>query len=279
MNVKLVPVCLGLSLLFIVPQVSFATSGACSYHGGVNCSSGPGPTGKVMCNDGWEDSSVWYGNASACNAGKSNLEILSDICRYYPGWTDYYKGRLDKYNAEISTLSPTYTPSIKSTNNTTSNLSKCTGNQGDNAYDDFLSCLTHESDRIKDETARMQSEYQIAKENQDYYLNVTLPALLKQADKKAFDDTLNACTSKADQVFKSVDQPVEKTDFLTQMKKKYDQPSVKKSEEAVISPSVSAKKVLNELSSSETPTEMPWYKKVLKFFSNMLDAIMKLFKA
>ena len=280
MNVKLVPTCLGLSLLFIIPQVSFATSGACSYHGGVNCSSGPGPSGKVVCNDGWEDSSVWYGDASACNAGKSDLEVLSGICRYYSGWTGYYKGRLDKYMAEISILSPTYTP-IKSTNNTTNSLSKCTGNQGDNAYDDFLSCLTHESDRMKDETARVQSEYQIARENQDYYLNVTLPALLKQADRKAFDETLNVYVAKANQIFKgassqSINQtPVQKKETPLKVKEKTVGSSF--DDEKVVFDELSTKEVQSaQKSQIEEPVEIPWYKKVLKFFSGIFDSIISL---
>ena len=35
-------------------------SGACSYHGGVDCTAGPDTDGSVICNDGWRNSSVTY---------------------------------------------------------------------------------------------------------------------------------------------------------------------------------------------------------------------------
>jgi len=37
-----------------------AISGACSSHGGVNCSIGRQLNGKVYCNDGWTDSMADY---------------------------------------------------------------------------------------------------------------------------------------------------------------------------------------------------------------------------
>ncbi|MES2023856.1 MAG: hypothetical protein V4439_04175 [Patescibacteria group bacterium] len=52
---------------FIIPTISvFATSGACSYHGGVNCSVGATYTGKVQCNDGWVNSSVYFSDTDEC---------------------------------------------------------------------------------------------------------------------------------------------------------------------------------------------------------------------
>lgn len=38
-------------------------SGACSHHGGVDCSAGADSDGSVICSDGWRDSSVSY----SCN--------------------------------------------------------------------------------------------------------------------------------------------------------------------------------------------------------------------
>jgi hypothetical protein len=52
-------------LLFIIPLSANATSGACSYHGGVNCNS-ISPYGKVVCNDGWVNSSVNFADAEEC---------------------------------------------------------------------------------------------------------------------------------------------------------------------------------------------------------------------
>jgi hypothetical protein len=54
-----------LSLLF-APTLIFATSGACSYHNGVNCSAGGDLYGKVICNDGWTNSSVYFSDAEEC---------------------------------------------------------------------------------------------------------------------------------------------------------------------------------------------------------------------
>lgn len=50
------------------PIFVFATSGACSDHGGVNCSAGEGVSGQVICNDGWYESTVRYSDTSECQA-------------------------------------------------------------------------------------------------------------------------------------------------------------------------------------------------------------------
>lgn len=55
-----------LGILVLVPSPVSATSGACSYHNGVNCSAGPSSTGDVTCNDGWVNSSVAYYDADEC---------------------------------------------------------------------------------------------------------------------------------------------------------------------------------------------------------------------
>lgn len=49
------------------PFLTFATSGACSGHGGVSCSSGADWDGSVICNDGWKNSSVSYSSMSECS--------------------------------------------------------------------------------------------------------------------------------------------------------------------------------------------------------------------
>ena len=54
-------------LSFLVQhQTSYAVSGACSYHSGVNCSAGPSSNGSVICNDGWIDSSASYYSQTQC---------------------------------------------------------------------------------------------------------------------------------------------------------------------------------------------------------------------
>ena len=50
---------------------SNSSSGACSYHGGVNCSAGANLDGGVTCNDGWTDSSVSYSSVKECSSTES----------------------------------------------------------------------------------------------------------------------------------------------------------------------------------------------------------------
>jgi len=52
--------------LLLIPTFILATSGACSYHNGVNCSAGADINGKVQCNDGWVNSSVYFSDADEC---------------------------------------------------------------------------------------------------------------------------------------------------------------------------------------------------------------------
>ena len=51
---------------FSLIQSVQATSGACSYHGGVSCGAGPDWDGSAICNDGWRDSSELFSQAIAC---------------------------------------------------------------------------------------------------------------------------------------------------------------------------------------------------------------------
>jgi hypothetical protein len=54
-------------LILSFPLVVYATSGACSDHGGVNCSEGAGANGQVICNDGWDGSTISYDSMFECN--------------------------------------------------------------------------------------------------------------------------------------------------------------------------------------------------------------------
>lgn len=53
-------------LVFFAPAIASATSGACSGHGGVDCSAGRDWDGSVICNDGWTNSSVSYSSMVMC---------------------------------------------------------------------------------------------------------------------------------------------------------------------------------------------------------------------
>lgn len=59
-----------LPLIFIaalsIPITADAISGACSWHGGVNCSMGRQLNGNVYCNDGWTESVAEYDFMVAC---------------------------------------------------------------------------------------------------------------------------------------------------------------------------------------------------------------------
>ena len=56
--------------IFLLSSLSYnfayATSGACSYHSGVNCSAGANYSGNVTCNDGWVNSSVLFSDTDEC---------------------------------------------------------------------------------------------------------------------------------------------------------------------------------------------------------------------
>lgn len=54
-----------MNLALIIPS-ALAASGACSNHGGVDCTAGPDSDGSVICNDGWLNSSVSYASMVMC---------------------------------------------------------------------------------------------------------------------------------------------------------------------------------------------------------------------
>lgn len=56
--------------ILIIPSISFAVSGTCSSHGGVNCSAGADYDGSAVCSDGWRDSSERYSSLSLCSFNK-----------------------------------------------------------------------------------------------------------------------------------------------------------------------------------------------------------------
>lgn len=73
--------------LFIAKQQVMAISGACSYHEGVNCGLYDLNDGSVICNDGWKDSSVLYGEVK--------------MCENYFGCSDsQYKELVEKYDLD-----------------------------------------------------------------------------------------------------------------------------------------------------------------------------------
>lgn len=55
-----------LMAVFLYLKPIYAKSGCCSHHGGVNCAAGPQSNGKVICNDGWKQSSCYYSEMVKC---------------------------------------------------------------------------------------------------------------------------------------------------------------------------------------------------------------------
>jgi hypothetical protein len=62
----------------IVPNI-YATSGACSSHGGVNCSAGADTDGSVICYDGWKNSSVAYSSMEKCGGSTASFETVTPV--------------------------------------------------------------------------------------------------------------------------------------------------------------------------------------------------------
>lgn len=73
-HLSIVSIIIFSSLVFAPASVS-ATSGACSYHSGVNCSAGASYTGNVQCNDGWVNSSVYFSDAEECKISYNSCQI------------------------------------------------------------------------------------------------------------------------------------------------------------------------------------------------------------
>lgn len=65
-------------------QNAMAISGACSWHGGVNCAAGAGLNGQVICNDGWQNSSVNFYDMDECKSAPTcTLNDLSQLQSKY----------------------------------------------------------------------------------------------------------------------------------------------------------------------------------------------------
>lgn len=64
-------------ITLISPSQADATSGSCSYHGGVACSLGSDYDGSVICNDGWRDSSVSFSDAEECKVSQFTCPVPS----------------------------------------------------------------------------------------------------------------------------------------------------------------------------------------------------------
>jgi len=128
-------------LIFLLYQVNgvstaHAVSGACSSHGGVNCSAGAGLSGKAVCNDGWT-SSVNFSQADECRTSctpptasgctsESDYGVLElKLARYgHLGESSSDAGALLQCRQQITS----YQSQLQSYNSCVSNLSSNSGN-------------------------------------------------------------------------------------------------------------------------------------------------------
>ena len=79
-NTNLIRILLACSFCLFLPTTTFATSGACSDHGGVNCSVYDSSNGAAVCNDG-SDSSVAYSAMVECQqTGTYSCSSLAPDC-------------------------------------------------------------------------------------------------------------------------------------------------------------------------------------------------------
>lgn len=92
-------------IFYSLPATVFAIAGACSSHNGVSCSTGMDYDGSVICNDGWKDSTVSYGNADECFNDNiySTLIELCDLAG--ENGINLYK---TEYKKELSLLMSAY---------------------------------------------------------------------------------------------------------------------------------------------------------------------------
>lgn len=83
-KILLVSAILTIAIILLPSKNIQATSGACSYHNGVNCYAGADYDGSVICNDGWRDSTVRYDSMEICDNGETQVKYLSDVCSDVP---------------------------------------------------------------------------------------------------------------------------------------------------------------------------------------------------
>lgn len=126
-----------LLLSLYLPDITFATSGSCSSHNGVNCSIGQDIDGSVICNDGWRDSTVSFYQADECKIsctppsgsgcqtendyGALNAKITSQ--GGYLGGSASQQGALQNCRNEINS----YQADLQTYN-------QCLANQNNNSY-------------------------------------------------------------------------------------------------------------------------------------------------
>lgn len=151
-----------LSILLTIPSLSFATSGACSYHNGVNCSAGASYTGKVQCNDGWINSSVNFSEAQECKVSHCNYPTYSscDVERAKQQAQARIASR-QVAAARNGLLGSSFIPSSDYTQDSDYVTCKLTQDLYQSGVDYYNQCLKDESDVYIENQKKIDAEYQI----------------------------------------------------------------------------------------------------------------------
>jgi len=115
---KLFAFILGLIFFISIAPFVFATSGTCSWHGGVNCAAGPDFDGSEICNDGWIDSSTLYSQSIMCQSYSKTPttyeELFADVViKLLPITLTYLQAQLNYESKIIDSISEYYTNILK----------------------------------------------------------------------------------------------------------------------------------------------------------------------
>lgn len=151
-----------IALTLLTQNISFATSGACSYHSGVNCSAGASYTGKVQCNDGWINSSVYFSDAQECKISSCVYPTYSSCDVEYA--KQQAQARISSAivsAARRGLLGSSMMPSSDYTQDANYVTCKLTQNLYQTGLDYYNKCLKDESDAFLEKQKQTDTEYQI----------------------------------------------------------------------------------------------------------------------
>ncbi len=200
---RLISILVGMFILS-APVLATSGAGACSTHGGVNCSFGMDMDGSVVCNDGWRDSSVQYSDALECNSNDNPYTTMSKLCSYSnTDWLPIFQSKyqdtmgkmMDAYdNANIKPLGQA--PSLYTYNN--QQLANCLAQKP--SYNEFKvtlsDCGDEQNEKYQQSLASYNAYYDLLtyrQKNEDQYRQ---HIAYGQATIDAFAAVSDICTAK-----------------------------------------------------------------------------------
>ncbi|MEI7462895.1 MAG: hypothetical protein WCK03_00695 [Candidatus Taylorbacteria bacterium] len=159
---------------------AYATSGACSYHGGVNCSAGADTDGSAICNDGWRDSTVSFSSINECY-----VQSPIDTCAY----------PANSYGATCSTETD-YSTVLQSVNNLRQTYSQSNFRSGgEYTNTDYSSIGQSQLDSCRAGINLHNAQMAVYNECKQNYSNQQKAYLQSLIDKNNADKTTNLDTS------------------------------------------------------------------------------------